>query len=247
MTISPYFENRRTVRTFKKTDIPDSDIQQMLEAASHAPTTGNMQLYSVVVTRGGERRQLLDKAHFCQPASVNAPVLLTFCADFNRFVHWCEISNAKPGFDNLQSLVSAMLDTTILAQQFVTIAEQNGYGTCYLGTTTYNIGDIAKALELPRRVVPVTTIALGIPEGDSPASRRLPAEAFIHNDSYHDYTDEEIRSYYSATDNDPANRVFIEENDKQTLAQVFTDVRYPRQNNETFSEILREYLRDAGY
>ena len=86
MTISPYFENRRTVRTFKKTDIPDSDIQQMLEAASHAPTTGNMQLYSVVVTRGGERRQLLDKAHFCQPASVNAPVLLTFCTDFNRFV-----------------------------------------------------------------------------------------------------------------------------------------------------------------
>ena len=39
---------------------------------------------------------------------------------------------------------------------------------------------------------------------------------------------------------------FVAENGKKTLAQVFTDVRYPRANNELFSDKFIGYLRDCG-
>ncbi len=247
MNIDKYFASRSTVRKFSQREISDQDITSMLEAAMHAPTTGNMQLYSVIITRDAEKKSKLEPCHFNQPASTGAPVLLTFCADFNRFVHWCKVSDAEAGFDNLQSLLSAIFDATILAQQFVTIAEQEGMGTCYLGTTTYNAPDIARILELPSRVVPILTVALGWPAEENHTAERLPVDAIIHNESYRKYSDEDIRSLYHDIDTNPANKIFIDENQKQTLAQVFTDVRYPRSTNETFSAILKDFLASAGY
>lgn len=245
MNIDRYFETRRTIRKFSDREVSAQEIKVMLEAAMHAPTTGNMQLYSVVVTRDPEKKKQLEPMHFSQPASVNAPVLLTFCADINRFVRWCECSKAQAGFDNLQSLFSAVFDTTIYAQQFVTIAEQQGMGTCYLGTTTYNVDGIAKLLELPARVVPLLTIALGWPEGESAVSERLPVEAVMHDEVYHGYSDADIARLYHDIDTNPANRKFIEENGKETLAQVFADVRYPKATNETFSKVLSEFLEKS--
>jgi len=245
--IDKYFTTRRTVRSFSDRAVDPEMLRSMLEAASHAPTTGNMQLYSVIVTRDPERKAALTPAHFNQPAAVNAPVILTFCADFNRFVHWCEVSDAEPGFDNLQSLLSAILDTTIFAQQFVTIAERAGLGTCYLGTTTYNVDMIGRILDLPKRVVPIVSLSVGWPAGDNEVSDRIAPEAFIHDEVYKDYTDEAIRATYAGKEARDDSRRFVAENGKKTLAQVFTDVRYPRSSNEEYSEVFREFIRRQGF
>lgn len=242
-----YFMNRVTVRSFSDKPVPDSLINEILEAAAHAPTTSNMQLYSVIITRDSERKKALAPAHFSQPAFVNAPVVLTFCADYNRFVKWCEQRKADPGYDNFQSFIAAMLDATILAQQFVTIAEMKGLGTCYLGTTTYNAADIAYVLGLPSLVVPVITVALGWPEGEKVDSDRLPVESFVHNDKYTDYTPEAINSYYAEKEAREDSKRFVAENGKETLAQVFTDVRYTREASEHFSEMFINYLRKSGF
>ena len=82
MDRNTYFQNRGTCRHFKDIDIADATIEDIAQQAMHAPNTGNMQLYSLVVTHNdGERRKRLNDAHFNQPAAVGAPVLLTFCAD----------------------------------------------------------------------------------------------------------------------------------------------------------------------
>lgn len=141
-----FFFNRKTIRKYKSEAIPSDTIERMLDAAAQSPTTGGMQLYSVVITTDTDIKEELAKSHFNQPAATGAPMLLTFCADFNRFIKWCEQSNAKPGFGNFQSFVAAFLDATIFAQQFCTIAEMGGLGCCYLGTTTYNAPQIAKRL-----------------------------------------------------------------------------------------------------
>ena len=98
-----YFANRKTVRKYKKENVSDEVVIQMLSEASHAPTTGNMQLYSVITTRSDENKTKLAPAHFNQPSVMGCEVVLTFCADFNRFVKWCEVSNANPGYDSFQS------------------------------------------------------------------------------------------------------------------------------------------------
>lgn len=242
-----YFVNRRTVRRYSDRPVTDALLNELIEAASHAPTTGNMQLYSVIVTRSEEGKRALAPTHFNQPSVMGASVVLTFCADFNRFVKWCECRDAEPGYDNFQSFMTAVLDTTIFAQQFCTIAEMNGLGCCYLGTTTYNVPQIAEILGLPSRVVPVTTLTVGYPEGDTEVSDRLPVDAIIHNERYVDYTPERIDAIYAEKEARDDSRQFIEENGKKTLAQVFTDVRYTREANETFSKIYRDFIASQKF
>lgn len=241
-----YFKTRRSIRKFTDKEVSNELIEKMLQEAMQAPTTGNMQLYSVVVTRDDEMRDKLSPCHFNQPAS-KAPVLLTFCADTNRFVKWCESRGAVAGFDNLQSFMAAVFDTTIVAQQFCTIAEMNGLGTCYLGTTTYTAPQIAELLELPDRVVPLLTVALGYPAEDGAVSDRLPVSSILHYETYKDYSNEDIDKAYSYKESLEENKGFVKENGKKTLAQVFADVRYPKSNNEQFSEIFSDFLRDVKF
>ena len=242
-----FFLNRRTYRQYANEVISDEIIGQMLTEASHAPTTGNMQLYSVVTTRSQEGKEKLSPAHFNQPSVKGCDVVLTFCADFNRFVHWCEVSGAIPGYDNFQSFMTAVLDVTIFAQQFCTIAEMRGYGCCYLGTTTYNAPQIADALDLPKRVVPVITITLGVPMGDAPKSDRLPLDAILHEEVYQDYTEDQIKRLYAEKEAREDSKRFVEENNKQSLAQVFTDVRYTKQANEAFSKIYLDFIKNRKF
>lgn len=243
-----YWLNRRTIRKYDATrEVSDRLLRELMEKAMQAPTTGNMQLYSVVVTRDAERRAELAQEHFNQPASTGAPVLLTFCADFNRFTKWCDARNAKHGFGNKQSLISAMLDTTIVAQQFTTLAEMAGLGVCYLGTTTYNAPGIAKKLGLPKMVVPVVTLAVGYPAEEGEVSDRLPVDGIMHEERYRDYTPDDIDRLYGEKERREDSRRFVAENGKETLAQVFTDVRYPERNNVAFSKVWDEFVKEAGY
>lgn len=78
-------KERRTIRKYRQEDVPESLVEELLEVASRASNTGNMQLYSVVVTRDAGMKKQLDEAHFHQPMVTEAPVVLTFCADANRF------------------------------------------------------------------------------------------------------------------------------------------------------------------
>ena len=80
-----FYSTRRTVRNFSDRPVDPKLLDEMLEAAAHAPNTGNMQLYSVIVTRDEACRRALAPAHFSQPASTGCQVMLTFCADFNLF------------------------------------------------------------------------------------------------------------------------------------------------------------------
>lgn len=245
---SDYFTTRRTVRRYSATrQVEPELLNELLEAASHAPTTGNMQLYSVVVTRSAEGKKRLAPAHFNQPSVEGCSVLLTFCADFNRFVKWCEASDAVPGYDNFQSFMTAVIDTVIFAQQFNTLAEISGLGCCYLGTTTYNAPMIAEALQLPARVVPVVTLTVGYPEGESAVSDRLPLSGIIHEEIYTDYSQKAIKDIFAYKESLPDSQRFVAENEKKSLAQVFTDVRYTREANEHFSKIYRDFIESAGF
>lgn len=240
-----FFSRRRTVRQYTSEPVSDSLLKDLISQAANAPTTGNMQLYSVVVTRDPEMKKTLAPAHFGQPQVEGCSVLLTFCADFNRFVKWCETNGAAHGYDNLQSMVTACIDAVIFAQQFCTVAEANGLGCCYLGTTTYNAPQIADILNLPRRVLPIITLSVGYPACQCDDPGRLPIEAIMHAETYQDYGEDDIRRLYAEKEAREDSKGFVAENGKQTLAQVFTDVRYPREANEEFSRILAEYVKTA--
>lgn len=247
MELNDYWLNRHTIRRYSDKEVPRSLVNDLLLRASHAPTTGNMQLYSAIVTSLEQEKKLLSPLHFNQPQVMEAPVVVTFCADFNRFSRWCEERDADPCYDNLQSFMAATIDTIAFAQQFNTLAELEGLGVCWLGTTTYNASEIAYALNLPPLVIPIITLTVGYPAEEGTDVGRLPLDAIVHDSKYHPYTRERINLLYQEKESRPDSKQFIEENGKQTLAQVFTDVRYPRANNEAFSEKFMLFLKKSGF
>lgn len=241
-------KNRRTIRKYTEQDIPEELLNELLEVAVRASNTGNMQLYSVVVTRDQSNKEKLAPAHFNQPMITTAPVVLTFCADANRFVKWAEQRKAEAGFDNLQTFIASTIDAMLFAQAFCDAAEENGLGICYLGTTAYNADKIIEALSLPRLVVPIVTVTVGYPAMPLPEQvERLPLAAVIHQEAYVDYTPDMIDELYGEKEALEVNKQFVKENNKETLAQVFTDVRYTKKNNEYFSKVLLKVLKDQGF
>jgi FMN reductase (NADPH) len=239
--------NRRTIRKYTEKDIDDTLLHEILNAGCRSSTTGNMQLYSIIITRDEKMKKELAPLHLNQKMVTEAPVLLTFCADFNRFKKWCGIRNAVPGYDNFLSFMTAAIDTIILTQTICIAAESMGLGICYLGTTTYTANKIIEVLELPAGVVPVTTISMGWPAEFPSQVDRLPLEAIVHNEKYVDYDSGNLEYFYSSKESLPDSLQFVKENNKETLAQVFTDIRYKKTDNEYFSGVLLKVLRDQGF
>ena len=239
--------NRRTVRRYAARPVEDAILHRLLAEAERTQTMGNMQLYSVVVTRSPEMKARLLPLHFGQPMVTEAPVVLTFCADFNRTVRWCEQRQAEPGYDNFLSFLNSATDALLYCQTFCTLAEAEGLGLCFLGTTLYNPQGIVDVLGLPRLVAPVATITLGWPAEDPAQTDRLPLSAIVHDEHYHDYDAQTIDNAYSEKESLPENLAFVRENGKQTLAQVFTDVRYIRRDNVALSRGYLDMLRHQGF
>lgn len=241
-------KNRRSIRSYTDQDIPELLLNELFEVASRASNTGNMQLYSVVVTRDPVNKEKQSPIHFNQKMVKDAPVLLTFCADANRFVKWAEQRKAEAGFANLQTFIAATIDAMLFAQAFSDAAEARGLGICYLGTTAYNADKIIDAFLLPRLVVPIVSLAVGYPNDPLPEQvERLPLDAIVHKEVYRDYTSETIDRLYKAKEELEANQQYVKENNKDTLAQVFTDIRYTKKNNEYFSDVFLKVLKDQGF
>jgi nitroreductase len=239
--------NRRTIRKYTEETVDETILKELLTMACRASTTGNMQVYSIVITRDGEKKKELAPLHFNQNMITEAPVVLTFCADFNRFTKWCRLRWAEPGYDNFLSFVTAAIDALLVAQTLCIAAESRGLGICYLGTTTYMAHKIIDVLKLPGGVVPVTTVTLGWPAEKPPQVDRLPLEAVIHNETYSDYSPEKIELLYREKEGRDDTLQFLKENQKETLAQVFTDVRYKKADNVYFSNMFIQVLKDQGF
>ena len=69
----------------------------------------------------------------------------------------------------------------------------------------------------------------------------------MHQETYHDYSPEAIDRYYADKEALPENQEFVRINQKETLAQVFTDCRYTRRDNVAMSEGLMKVLKEQGF
>lgn len=239
--------SRRSIRRYTDQPVADSLLNELLQTAARGSTCGNMQLYSVVKTTSAEGKKALSPLHMGQPMVEGAPLLLTFCIDCRRFTLWCEQRRAEPGYDNLLFFLNAAIDTLVFTERFATAAEEAGLGICYLGTTLYTTGRIIEQLRIPKLVFPITTLSVGYPAEQPEQTDRLGVEAFVHEEFYHDYEPQDIDRFYAAKEALPESHQFIAENAKETLAQVFTDVRYPKDSNETVSADLLALLRRQGF
>ena len=238
---------RKSIRKYADRDVSEELLNRLMTEAARTQTMGNLQLYSVVVTRSDEMKAKLAPAHFNQPMVKEAPVVLTICADFNRTSFWAKCRNAVPGYDNFLSFINAATDALLYTQTLCNLMDEEGLGYCYLGTTVYQPQAIIDALTLPQLVMPVATLTVGWPDENPALTDRLPLESFVHQETYHDYLSKDIDAYYDEKEHLPENLNFVKINHKETLAQIFTDIRYTRKDNEALSKGLIDALIRQGF
>jgi nitroreductase len=240
-------KSHRTVRKYKAIEIANAVLNDILECGIRASNTGNMQLYSIIVTKSVEKKAELAPLHFNQLMVKEAPLLLTICFDVNRFKLWCSINDANVDFSGLLWLLNGTIDSSIVAQNICVAAESYGLGICYLGTTLYNAPEISQVLNLPIGVIPITSLTIGYPEVVPDLTDRLPLDSVVHFEEYWNYLADGISEIYDYKEKLESSQKFIAENGKDNLAQVYTDVRYKSADSQFFSGKLLKMLVDQGF
>lgn len=245
----------RSIRKYKDKAVEEDKLHRILTAATRASTSGNMQAYSIIVTSDPGLRAELYKPHFEQSMVLEAPLLLTFCADFHRMREWLKISRAPMNFDNYMSFMIAAIDAILASQNAALAAEAEGLGICYMGTTLASCSDIGRILECPNHVVPVVGFSLGYADEEPPLRDRLPLEAVVHREKYRDYSTKDLEDSYHAKEtagmnrylSDPELRRRVEEFGAENLAQVYTRVKYTRESHLHYSQTVLSYLQEQGF
>ncbi len=237
----------RSIRKYVNKPIEKEVLNKILEAGIRASNTGNMQIYSIIVTQDVEKKKAFSKLHFGQKMVEDAGAVLTICVDVNRFHKWCELRNAEKSYDNFLWFLTGTIDATIVTQNICVAAEELGLGICYLGTVNYNAPEISEFLKLPDGVFPVTCITMGYPDENPSLTDRLPLEAVVHYEEYTDYSESDINRLYEQKEALPESQHFIKINEVGNLAQVFTRKRYPKTLNVSISEKLVNSLKEKGF
>jgi len=240
----------RSIRSYRPDAVSDELLDRLLEAGVRASSSGNMQAYSIVATRDRALRERLFVPHMEQEMVLEAPVLLTFCADFRRMRRWLALSEAEDAFDDLFSFLVGAIDAVLVSQNVALAAEAEGLGICYLGSTLANCDEVGEILELPTGVVPVAGFTLGWPAEDPPLRDRLPMDGLVHRETYHDPDDARVLEIYREREvagwerymARPELRARVEAAGAANLAQLYAAVKYPRADAHAFARSVRAYL-----
>lgn len=238
-----------SVREFLDKPVPAEVLDQILKAACNGSTMGGMQLFSIIVTEDKEKMREMAPFHFNQPMATEAPLILTFCADFHRFDRYCECRGvATDTYNNAQAYHWAVTDALIAAQNACVAAESLGLGLCWLGTIFYNVPQFVEALHLPAHVVPVACIPMGYPKNPTTQlTAKLPVESIVHRETYADYTDEAINGAYERVENAPFNVLSVREAGSKNLAADYVNRRYTKKDSEYFSQVLLDAVKKQGF
>jgi len=255
MSVIQQILNHRSIRKYKPDPVPEVLLQEILQAGIRTSSSGNMQTYSIIVTRDQQLRERLLEPHMGQKMVVDAPVFLTFCADFNRMRQWLKHKHAADNFDNFFSFLIGAIDAILVSQTVALAAESRGLGLCYLGSTLASADAIGNILGLPKNVVPVTGFSLGYPDEQPDLRDRLPLSSLVHWETYKDYTDQEIHNIYEEREIKGWQRYMkskwlreqVEEKGVENLAQLYTEVKYTRTSHQEFSRKLLSYLENQEF
>jgi nitroreductase len=177
----------RSVRSFLPDPVSDEHLAAMVAAAQSAPTSSNLQAWSVVAVRDPAHKSRLATLAAEQRFVDEAPLLLVWLADLGR-ARRLAARHERPldGADYLESTFLGFLDATLAAQNAVVAAESLGLGTVCVGAIRNRPEDVARELDLPPHVFAVFGLAVGWPDPDERAGvkPRLPQSAVLHRERY---------------------------------------------------------------
>lgn len=181
MDVHQSIYGRRAVRSYKAAEVPREIIEQLLDAAVHAPNAVNMQPWAFVVV---EDHDVMDRISTrAKELMRSSPAWgqmepgfqsMVASAEFNIFYHApvLIVICSKPIGDH------ADWDCCFATENLMLQATELGLGTCPIGLSWAALkeSDIKKELKIPGDYDAVMPIIVGYPAEIPPATGRRPAE-----------------------------------------------------------------------
>lgn len=253
-TLSQLLNSHRSIRQFKPTPVAQEMIEQVCgDAVAGTSSSGNLNSATMILTRDTARKARLYQLHAEQEMVLQAPLLITFCADWHRTREWLAARGARDGFKNLIGYHVAAFDAVLLSQSVALGFEARGLGICYMGTTLHAMREIGDLLELPDTCVPVTTLVVGYPDEAPPKRDRLPLKAILHDERYQPLDTTSIDSIFSQREKagwdrymaTPRLKALAEAHGIRSLAEFYTSkVKYDPDQFRIDSDKQRALLED---
>jgi len=153
MDLQEAIKGRRSIRNFKKQNIPEETITRLIEAASYAPSAGNIQPWHFIIVRNPTIKKKLAESALNQHHVEQAPVVIVVCADEKR---------SSIGYGTRGRTLYCLQDTAAATQNILLTAHSLGLGTCWVGA--FNEDEAKEAVNAPEGVRPVAMIPVGIPD-----------------------------------------------------------------------------------
>lgn len=193
----------RSVRHFVPDALPEHTLEQLLAAAQSAPSSSNLQTWSVIAVESQARRERLAELTGPQQHLRTAPLVLAWLADLSRIERIAARKGREPaGLGYLDTFLMAVIDAALAAQNAAIAAEALGLGTVFLGALRNHPEEVAEVLGTPPQVFPVFGLVIGRPDPARLATvkPRLPQAAVLHREQYRVPTDSssEIGDYDAA-------------------------------------------------
>ncbi|BCB83229.1 NADPH-dependent oxidoreductase [Phytohabitans suffuscus] len=189
----------RSVRKFGARDVTDDELAALVAAAQSAPTSSNLQSWSVVAVREQSRKTRLAGLAANQAFIAQAPLFLVWVADLSRANRLAERAGVEvAATDYLEATLLGVIDAALAAQNAAVAAASLGLGTVFVGAIRNHPEEVAAELRLPPNAMAAFGMAVGTPDATENAGikPRLPQAAVMHQERYDaDTADAHIAAY----------------------------------------------------
>ena len=229
---------RKSVRIFEDRPISPEDRLTILQAACQAPTAGNQQLYTILEITEPALKKRLSVTCDNQPFIADAPLVLLFCADCQKWYDAYRYAGCTPRQPSAGDLMLAVEDSSLAAQNAVTAAWSLGIGSCYIGDIMEHCELHRELFQLPPYVFPAVMLVLGYPtarqrERTKPA--RCPLDSIV------------MENTYRKMDRDALYQMFSHKSGQQSYEDwmtAFCNRKYNSDFSREMGRSVREYLKE---
>jgi nitroreductase len=191
--------SRTSIRKFKKKNVPENMVEQILKSAQRAPTACRMEPYSFIIVTDSEKRRRIKDATVSHKGTRSymdgAPVWIMICIDFARQISLYEYLGIKPELDDVSKFVLGVIDASLAAENMVITAETLDLGSCFVGSVWTKPKEVSEILNLPMYVYPFLLLCIGYPDEDPRIRERWPYDIIVHKDEYSKVSEQQIQDY----------------------------------------------------
>ncbi|MGI9411334.1 MAG: nitroreductase family protein [Hyphomicrobiaceae bacterium] len=175
---------RVSVRSYADRPVDDTTIDAVLQAAFRAPTSSNIQSYSVITVRNQNTKDRLAVVTGNQKHVRSTPIFLAFCADLTRIDNAMQRHSHTIEGNNLEVGLVSSIDAALVGMSAYLAAESVGLKGVMIGAVRNDAIATAEILGLPRHVYCVFGMCLGWPGDVPPQKPRMDYGSIVHRECY---------------------------------------------------------------